>query len=87
MWSLLLGTCSHTSITTPSNWFTTGTMLILMHGPRSYTSSTTPSTTSSLLLHGIYCTSLAPILSLLLRLLIHDWYYMDFTAWASLPYF
>jgi hypothetical protein len=33
------------------------------------------------LLHG-----LAPILPVLLRLLVHDWYYVEFTARASLPY-
>jgi hypothetical protein len=30
--------------------------------------------------------SLAPILSVLLRLLVHDSYYVEFTAWALLPY-
>jgi hypothetical protein len=25
---------------------------------------------------------LAPILPVLLRLLVHDWYYVEFTAWA-----
>jgi hypothetical protein len=30
--------------------------------------------------------SLAPILPVLLRLLIYDWYYMEFTARALLPY-
>jgi hypothetical protein len=30
---------------------------------------------------------LAPILIVLLRLLVHDWYYVKFTAWALLPYF
>jgi hypothetical protein len=29
---------------------------------------------------------LAPILPVLLRLLVYDWYYMEFTAWAMLPY-
>jgi hypothetical protein len=29
----------------------------------------------------------APILPILLCLLVHDWYYVEFTAWASLPYF
>jgi hypothetical protein len=28
---------------------------------------------------------LAPILPVLLHLLVHDWYYVEFTAWASLP--
>jgi hypothetical protein len=29
---------------------------------------------------------LAPILPVLLRLLVYDWYYMELTAWASLLY-
>jgi hypothetical protein len=44
-------------------------------------------TSLRLILHGVYCMGLAPILPLQLRLLVHDWYYMKFTAWASLPYF
>jgi hypothetical protein len=27
----------------------------------------------------------APILPVLLRLLVHDWYYVEFTKWALLP--
>jgi hypothetical protein len=30
---------------------------------------------------------LAPILPLVIRLLVHDWYYVEFTTWALLPYF
>jgi hypothetical protein len=29
----------------------------------------------------------APIVPLLLRLLVHDWYYVELTALAFLPYF
>jgi hypothetical protein len=76
-----------TPSTNLSNWFPTGTMLILVHGPRSHTSSTTLSTTSKLVLRSVYCMGLAPVLSLLVHLLVHDWYYVEFTAWASLPYF
>jgi hypothetical protein len=30
---------------------------------------------------------IAPILPILLHLLVHDWYCVEFTAWALLPYF
>jgi hypothetical protein len=68
-------------------WFTTGTTWSFLHGPHSHTSSTTPSTGSRLILRRVYCMGLAPILPVLLHLLVHDWYYVEFTAWASLPYF
>jgi hypothetical protein len=68
-------------------WFMTGTTLSLLHGPCSRTSSTIPSTGSKLVLHGVYYMGLAPILPLLLRLLVHELYYVEFTAWDLLPYF
>jgi hypothetical protein len=30
---------------------------------------------------------IAPVLPVLLRLPVNDWFYVEFTAWASLPYF
>jgi hypothetical protein len=30
---------------------------------------------------------LTPIPPALLRVLVYDWYYVEVTAWASLPYF
>jgi hypothetical protein len=68
-------------------WFTTGTTWSLLHGPRCDTVNTTPSTGLRLVLHRVYCMDLAPILPVLLCLLVHDRYYMEFTAWTSLPYF
>jgi hypothetical protein len=84
----------------------TGTTWSLLHGPRSDTSSTT-STRSQLVLHGVYCMGIPPIppvllhlidsqlvlrgvycmgpaprLTVLLLLLVHDWFYVEFTAWA-----
>jgi hypothetical protein len=53
----------------------------------SHTSSTTPSTSSRLVLRGVYCMGLAPILLVLLCLLVYDWFYMEFTASVLLPYF
>jgi hypothetical protein len=44
-------------------------------------------TASRLVLHGVCCMGLAPILLVLLCLLVHDWYCMEFTAWAVLPDF
>jgi hypothetical protein len=85
--SLLHRHSSHTCSTTPSNWFMTCTTWSLLHKPRSHTSSTTPSTRSWLILRGVYCMGLAPIHPIVLHLLVHDWYYMEFTAWALLPYF
>jgi hypothetical protein len=86
-WSSLHGACSHSSNTTPSNWFMTGTTWSFLQRHCSHTSKTTPSTGSRLVLHGVYCMDLAPILPLLLRLLVHDWYNLEFTAWSSHPYF
>jgi hypothetical protein len=63
-----------------SYWFTTGTTTSLLHGPCPHTPSTTPSTGSRLVLQQVYCMGLAPILQVLLRLLVHDWYYVEFTA-------
>jgi hypothetical protein len=68
-------------------WFTTGTTWSLLHGPHSHTSSTTPSTGSPLVLRGVYCMGLAPILPVLFHLLVHDWYYVQFIAMASLSHF
>jgi hypothetical protein len=51
-----------------------------------YTSSTTPSTSSRLVLRRVYYISIVLILLVLLHLLIHDWYYVEFTARDSLPY-
>jgi hypothetical protein len=34
----------------------------------------------------VYLRGLAPILPVLLHLLVHDWYYVEFTAYVSLPY-
>jgi hypothetical protein len=45
------------------------------------------STGSRLVLRRVYYISLAPILPVLLCLLVHDWYYIEFTAWALFPYF
>jgi hypothetical protein len=71
---------SHTYSATPS----TGSRLVVRGvycmGSLLYTSSTTPSTGSRLVLGGVYCMGLAPILPVLLRLLVHDWYYVEFTA-------
>jgi hypothetical protein len=53
-------------------WFMTGTTWSLLHGPRSHTSSTTLSIGPLLVLRGVYCMGLAPILLVLLRLLVHD---------------
>jgi hypothetical protein len=43
-----------------------------------------------LVLCRVYCMDLTPILLVLLRqllcLLVHDWYYVEFNAWALLPY-
>jgi hypothetical protein len=44
-------------------------------------------TGSRLVLHGVYCMGRAPRLLILLRLLVHDRYYVEFTAWALLAYF
>jgi hypothetical protein len=35
----------------------------------------------------VYWVGITLTLSLLLRLPVHDWYYVEITAWASLPYF
>jgi hypothetical protein len=67
-------------------WFMTGTTSSLLHGPCSHTFCTTPSIGSRLVLCRVYYVSLAPIHPLLLRLLVHDWYYIEFTAWVLLPY-
>jgi hypothetical protein len=37
-------------------------------------------------MHRVYCMGIAPILPVLLLLLVNDWYYVEFTVWASLPY-
>jgi hypothetical protein len=47
----------------------------------------TPSTGSRLVLRRVYCMGLAHILPVLLYLLVHDWYYVQFTARLSLPYY
>jgi hypothetical protein len=78
----LLPYCQYYSV----YWFTTGTTWSLMHECRSHTSSTTLFTGSQLVLHGVYCMGMALILPVLLHLLVHDWYYMEFTPWASLRY-
>jgi hypothetical protein len=67
-------------------WFTTSTTWSLLHGSHSHTSSTTPSTGSRLVLHGVYCKGFVPTLPVLFCLLVHDWYYMQFIARASFPY-
>jgi hypothetical protein len=59
----------------------------LLRGPRSHTSSNTPFTSLRLVLRVVYSMGLAPTLSILLRLLIHDWYYVQVTDGGSLPYF
>jgi hypothetical protein len=58
---------------------------MLLKGPRSHTSSITLFTGLQLVLLGVCCMGIAPKLPLLLCLLVHDWYYMEFAAWASLP--
>jgi hypothetical protein len=67
-------------------WFTTGTAWSLLHGPHSHTSSTSLSTGLRLVLRGVYCMGLTPVPPVLLHLLVYVWYYVEFTAWASLPY-
>jgi hypothetical protein len=37
---------------------------------------------SQLVLRGVYCMGPAPRLTVLLLLLVHDWFYVEFTAWA-----
>jgi hypothetical protein len=68
-------------------WFMTSTTWSLLHELCSHTSNTTPFTGLRLVLCGVYCMGFAPILLVLLRLLVYDCYYIEFTAWASLPYF
>jgi hypothetical protein len=67
-------------------WFSTGTTLSLLYGACSHTFSTTPSTGFRLVLHRVYCMGLTPILPVLLHLLVFDWYFVEFPAWALLPY-
>jgi hypothetical protein len=52
----------------PVYWFMTGTSWSLLHGHCSHTSSTSLSTGSHLVLHGVYCIGIAPILPILVRL-------------------
>jgi hypothetical protein len=59
----------------------------LLKGARSHTSSNTPFTSLWQVLRLVYCMGLTPILPLLHRLLVHDCYYVQVTAWASLPNF
>jgi hypothetical protein len=68
-------------------WFTSSTTWSLLHGHRSQTSSTTLFTGSRQVLHGVWCMGIAPKLPVLLYLLVHHWYYMEFAEWASLPNF
>jgi hypothetical protein len=67
-------------------WFMISATSSLLHGPCPHTPHTTPATGSRLVLPRVYCMGLAPILPVLLRLLVHDWYYNKFTAWALPPY-
>jgi hypothetical protein len=67
-------------------WFTTSTTLSLLHGHCSHTASNTLFTDSRLVLRGVYCMGLSPILLVLLHLLVHNWYYVQFTMRDSLPY-
>jgi hypothetical protein len=65
----------------------TRTTWSLLHGPFFHTYSTTPSTGSRLVLRRVYCMGPAPILTLLLHLLVHVWYYVELTLLALLPFF
>jgi hypothetical protein len=53
-------------------WFTTGTTCSLLQGHHSHTASTTPIIGSQLLLRGVYCKVIIPIVPVLLHLLVHD---------------
>jgi hypothetical protein len=74
-------------INTSSIILFTGSRMVLraslLKGSRSHTSSNTSFTGLRLVLRGVYCMGLAPILSVLLRLLVHDWYYMQ-VCWTGL---
>jgi hypothetical protein len=86
-WSLLHGPRSHTFSTTPF----TGSHRVLCGvyymGIPPILPVLLRLTSSRLKLRGVYCMDIAPILLVVLHLLVHDWYYIEFTAWASLPYF
>jgi hypothetical protein len=69
------------------SWVVSCSAAWLLKGYRSHTSSTTPFTSSQLVLHAVYCRGIAPILLVLLRLLVLDQYYVQFIAGASLSYF
>jgi hypothetical protein len=77
MYSSLHGPRYDTFSTTPF----TGSRLVLhaslLKGPRSHTSSNTPFTSFRLVLRVVCSMGLAPILSVLLRLLVHDLYYVQ----------
>jgi hypothetical protein len=62
-----------------------GTTCSLLQGHHSFTANTTQFTGSRLVLHVAYYKGIIPILLVLLRLLVHDWYYVKSTEEASLP--